>query len=332
MSSSPQSALTGLQQNDYVTLAILTAVGYDYVLTFSNEIEYIWTKPWTWVSTLFILVRYVGLYTLAWFIRVPTLVGSSFLPGPDKTYVFVLPSLSGLFDTTDVYQTVLPTATALVGYVTAATFQILDFSYCIVSPTPRLWTTVITVPSLQITHSAAVCMLAIVQFVRQSLQIYYATKQWQLNRYMSLLVQQGILYFLAYVPVSFCPSVHSAVVKKRLPMELTITVRRSIFLFTLMNVLAAAGKLGSGLWQLILSVAAEFVPLYTLTPRFIISIRELYARDVQDNRGEGIDTGFGLLSRRGAGGTAMVFADVEQNEGVEGIEEIPRDVGMTQTE
>jgi hypothetical protein len=50
-------------------------------------------------------------------------------------------------------------------------------------------------------------------------------------------------------------------------------------------------------------------------------------------RGEGIDTGFGLsLSGRGAGGTAIVFADVEQNEGSEDIEEVPREVGTTQPE
>ncbi|KAF8135154.1 hypothetical protein EV363DRAFT_1447915 [Boletus edulis] len=136
--------------------------------------------------------------------------------------------------------------------------------------------------------------------------MYRARKQWQINQYMSLLVQQGILYFLA------------------------------IFLFTLMNALAAAGKLGSGLSQLILSVIAEFVPMWTLIPRFIISVRELYARDVQISRGEGIDTGFGLSSGRSAGEKAMVFADVEQDEGPEDveetqrdIEEIPRDVGTT---
>lgn len=61
-----------------------------------------------------------------------------------------------------------------------------------------------------------------------------------------------------------------------------------------------------------------YVPMYTLTPRFILSIRELYARDVQGRRGEGIDNGFGLLSTdRGAVGTAMVFADVEPNEELE---------------
>ncbi|KAF8442257.1 hypothetical protein L210DRAFT_3202252 [Boletus edulis BED1] len=64
MSSAIQSALTSLQQNNYVTLAILTVLGYDYALAFSNEIEYIWNKPWTWVSTLYILVRYVGIYNL----------------------------------------------------------------------------------------------------------------------------------------------------------------------------------------------------------------------------------------------------------------------------
>ncbi|KAF8553928.1 hypothetical protein OG21DRAFT_1175995 [Imleria badia] len=44
MSSAIQSALTSLQQNNYVSLAILTALGHDYVLTFSNEIEYIWVS------------------------------------------------------------------------------------------------------------------------------------------------------------------------------------------------------------------------------------------------------------------------------------------------
>ncbi|KAF8442243.1 hypothetical protein L210DRAFT_3536131 [Boletus edulis BED1] len=76
--------------------------------------------------------------------------------------------------------------------------------------------------------------------------------------------------------------------------------------------------------------------MWTLIPRFIISVRELYARDVQISRGEGIDTGFGLSSGRSAGEKAMVFADVEQDEGPEDveetqrdIEEIPRDVGTT---
>ncbi|KAF8452718.1 hypothetical protein L210DRAFT_2053440 [Boletus edulis BED1] len=60
MSSDVQSALTFLQLNDYISLVIATAVIYDYFLTISNEVAYIWKRPWTIVSTLFLLVRYVG--------------------------------------------------------------------------------------------------------------------------------------------------------------------------------------------------------------------------------------------------------------------------------
>ncbi|KAG6369703.1 hypothetical protein JVT61DRAFT_14131 [Boletus reticuloceps] len=44
---------------------------------------------------------------------------------------------------------------------------------------------------------AAIYLLAIVQFVRQSLQMYSVTRQSQLN--INLLVRQDILYFFACV-------------------------------------------------------------------------------------------------------------------------------------
>ncbi|KAI9566859.1 hypothetical protein HD554DRAFT_2174024 [Boletus coccyginus] len=97
-SSALQSELTNLQQNNYVTLAILISVGYDYVLTLSDEIEHIWARPWTRMSTLFVLVRYCGLYYLV----ISCLIGSSFLPAPAETYVLVLPSFSRFHNTSDV--------------------------------------------------------------------------------------------------------------------------------------------------------------------------------------------------------------------------------------
>ena len=105
------------------------------------------------------------------------------------------------------YTNWLPTTTSLAGYHKAATIQILDFSFCVVGSTSLIWTKVATI--LQITHGAAMCMLALVRFVRQSLQMYPATKQWQINRYMGLLVREGILYFLVYVPISSRPSTSS---------------------------------------------------------------------------------------------------------------------------
>jgi len=329
MSSALQSVLTSLQQNDYTTLAILTAVGYDYVLTFSNEIEYIWSKPWTWVSTLFILVRYFGLCCIV----IISLVGSSFLPGPAKTcqiiviingwilslfigaadFVMILRvwamynrsrlmlgALLVLFSL-EIILVIVPAAfISDPKNVSAATIQILDFSYCVVGFTPVIWTQVAAI--LQITHGTVMCMLAFVQFVRQSLQMYRVTKQWQLDRYMNLLVRQGILYFLV------------------------------IFVTSLINVFVVSGGFPTG-WQGILLFLLQYVPLFTLIPRFILSIREMYARDVHGRRGSGIDTGFGLSSSgRDAGGTAVVFADVEQDEDLECVGEASMEVGTTQPE
>ncbi|KAF8549537.1 hypothetical protein OG21DRAFT_1488441 [Imleria badia] len=358
MASSLQFALTTLQQNNSWSLAVLTAIGYDYILTFSNE-NTSGANPGPWCQCYSFLcvsefeVRYVGLCNLI----INMLQGSSFVPGPTKMYVFTLPSLLGLPDVPDFYKTVVSTPTQvymiylwsflpffgaaefvmilriwamynrstlilsvlltffsleMISTVLAtavysaprnqlvATIQILNFSYCVGQPTSLIWTKVANI--LQMTHGAVVCTLAIFQFVRQLLRMYHATKQWQLNRYMSLLVKQGLLYFLA------------------------------VFLLNLINVLAASGKLPAGGWQLLVVLTLEFVPMYTLSPRFILSTRELYARDVQGRCVGGIDSGFGLsLSGCEAVGT-IVFADVEQNERSEDVEEIAMEVVTSQPE
>lgn len=64
------------------------------------------------------------------------------------------------------------------------------------------------------------------------------------------------------------------------------------------------------------------MPVFTLTPRFILSLRALYACDVRNRCGSGIDTGFGLsesLFNAGMGLTAIAFA--EQDEEAQGGEE-----------
>jgi hypothetical protein len=42
------------------------------------------------------------------------------------------------------------------------------------------------------------CILAVAKFVRQSLEIHKALKQWRSDRYMKLFVRESILYFIAY--------------------------------------------------------------------------------------------------------------------------------------
>ena len=163
--------------------------------------------------------------------------------------------------------------------------------------------------------------------------MHRATKSWQLNQYMSLLVKQGILYFLMYVlscPFPAGPPLPPMLAKKPITDR---TIRYSVFMYSLINVLANIGTLPAGESQLIVIAVLQYVPILTQAPRFIMGIRELHAHDVQGRRGDGIDTGFGLSSsNRGAGEMAVMFSDVGRIGGLEDIEEIQMEVpvGMTQ--
>ncbi|KAF8126741.1 hypothetical protein EV363DRAFT_1401554 [Boletus edulis] len=142
-----------------------------------------------------------------------------------------------------------------------------------------------------------------IQFLRQSLRMYRATKQWQLSRYMNLLFREGVIYFL--VTLAF---------------GLVNIQTQHIFVTLPVKWLSAVLRVGSN------------VPVFTLPPRFILSIRALYARDLRDRRGYGIDTGFGIssLGNSSVGGTAIVFADMEGSEGSQQDEEIRMEEGEDQ--
>ncbi|KIK76399.1 hypothetical protein PAXRUDRAFT_835377 [Paxillus rubicundulus Ve08.2h10] len=59
--SSLDTALDNLQMLDYMNVAGAVAVFYDYVLTFSCEVDLIWGKSWSTMTILFIAARYLGL-------------------------------------------------------------------------------------------------------------------------------------------------------------------------------------------------------------------------------------------------------------------------------
>ena len=109
------------------------------------------------------------------------------------------------------------------------------------------------------------------------------------------------------------------------------TFHHSAFQYNLTAILANTGKLPAGGWGYVVLLIIQAVPICTLTPRFIMNIRALYARDAHCVRGEGIDTGFGLSSICDVG-SVVVFMDVEQIGEVEGVEEAPRAGGSTQPE
>ncbi|KAF8428915.1 hypothetical protein L210DRAFT_3563711 [Boletus edulis BED1] len=219
MSSDLQSLLEPVVLNNYITLVIITAVVYDYVLTFSREIEYIWCKPWTRVSAMFVVVRYIG---LCW-VLTSALNGSSFVPGPLEacravtllsywTFVVFI-SAANLVMILRVYtlwnrsrvtlwillficaaQIITDVAfDSIYGnlntHLSVTIVRVFNSSFCnssfVNDPPTRGFYSALAAPRLLL--AAALLILAVFQTVKQSVELYKATKQWQPNRYVKQL-------------------------------------------------------------------------------------------------------------------------------------------------
>ncbi|KAF8419129.1 hypothetical protein L210DRAFT_3766728 [Boletus edulis BED1] len=327
MSSDIQTTLELLVINNYLSLASIGVVVYDYILTFSREsisgyglAQYqsdttsptlLQSRPWTWVSTMFVVVRYVG---LCWF-TTNALNGDSFVPGPlEKGTVMyqvsgwafiVFLSVTDLVMILRVYamwnrsRTILSIllliyvpqnilTVVLNGiynnpntYLSVTLAQVLDFSSCSISfiNTPSRLYVYRAAPRLVL--AAVLVILAVSQTLKQSFEMYKATKQWQPNRYMQKLVGDGVLYFIVNV------------------------------LYQIDYVLTSVAPPNDTVFFL---SAFLYIAFYTLIPRFIISIRELYDHDIRGRFH--IDTGFGVQSRSNVGPdttmSGMVFVDGNQ--------------------
>ncbi|KAF8439990.1 hypothetical protein L210DRAFT_2194096 [Boletus edulis BED1] len=316
MSASPdlQFALQLLWTNDYSALIIVTVVAYDYLLTFSSEIDYVWLRPWTWISTMFLLVRYVGISTAILY----ALGGTTFIPGPvivctavSMINVWLIPVFLAAADLVMIVRVyaiwnrskrilvallLLFVAQVILSFVYAGFHsntssylsvtvgQILDFSFCNYSvlSNPGMLDVYSSTGS-RLALGAILLVLAVTPILKQSIEMYKATKRWQPNRYLQLLVKDGIIYFVANT------------------------------LFDVMSIINVDTL------PLLFVASLSTVFLFPLMPRFIISVRELYDSEL---RVHGIDTGFGALSHpissRNAVVSSIAFADVTPGQVVEG--------------
>ena len=88
----------------------------------------------------------------------------------------------------------------------------------------------------------------------------------------------------------------------------------SILLFSLERILGDINLSWNYGWEVVLGTIVGYVPPFVLTPRLVLSLREVYARDLQGRCGSDIDTAFGLTSSGSAAVTSqIVFADGGQN-------------------
>ncbi|KIJ08288.1 hypothetical protein PAXINDRAFT_102632 [Paxillus involutus ATCC 200175] len=315
MSSEIQSILTSVQLNDYASVAVATAVGYDFILTFINEIDHVWVGKLSLSHLLPLIipkeetlvlgvdaihsrayqVRYAGCLN----VMLVAFFGSTMVPGP----VIVRPiAFSYSFPETDpdssdfdrklglkvVTLLVLMIlriyamynrsrrilAILLVIYIPTLVLSITSAAY---STAQKFYLSVLAVADVKIcvmgindiahvvTYAIVarlvigtlLCILAVAKFVRQSLEMHKALKQWRSDRYMKLFARESILYFIANL-------------------ILNVATYLSI----------------SGTLYIVLSIISCVFP-YVLAARFVLSVRDLYSHAV----GEHVDTGFGAVSQ-----------------------------------
>ncbi|KAN0081362.1 hypothetical protein V8E55_008986 [Tylopilus felleus] len=295
MSSDLQSALELLQLNDYASVVMITAVVYDYFLTLSREIEYIWCRPWTWVSALFVMVRYLG---LCWAI-LTALPGSTFVPGPVKVStalyvsstcvfpifiaaanlimilrVYAIWNQSGriLFFLLSIYVPGVISSFVFVGlysnpntYLSITVLRLAaHFSICSVTfnNTPMLLFMYMEIPRFVL--GVAILVLTVIRAWRQLVEMYKATKQWRLNQCIQQLVRDGIIYFLMNALYNVSTGFNN---------EPSINSTAMLVLDT-----------------------ACITAIAVMMPRFIINVRELYD-PVLRGVWEGIDPGFRVFPR-----------------------------------
>jgi len=187
----------------------------------------------------------------------------------------------GIFDNSDIDATV-------------GTSQVLSYSVCTalysaIGPyTDYLETLLVLFDALLLT-------LAFVPLLKQSIAMYKVTgRRWEPNRYMSMIVKEGLAYFF-------------------------------------MNLLSMVVVVVNGdpllpIWFLI-GASLQTIIMYPTIPRFVISMRELFDKDSR-GRLEGIDSAFGISSRSGnVSGrdhsiTEIVFVDGTSHPDEEGGETI----------
>ena len=183
--------------------------------------------------------------------------------------------------------------------------QVLNLSRCAIQHGSLALTKVVDI--VLIVLGAVMCLLTLFRFMKELLTMYNATKRVLMSRYMYLLAWEGLIYFLAYVPLSLESTSQCSV------------ITNSILSYALTAMLLNLELVPIDGWSLMLLVPLHYIPTFTLVPRFILDLRKLYARDLRGRRGN-IDTAFGFVSDIAV--STMAFADTLQEDEEEQVNEM----------
>ncbi|KAF8547005.1 hypothetical protein OG21DRAFT_1527454 [Imleria badia] len=308
MSSNLQSALEFLQAVNYTSLAIITAVIYDYLLTFSKEVEYVWVRryqlPTQALDSGFhnVCCAHNATMLKSWWLLY-VLRGTTFMPGPVKFHRCTAIILA-------------------IGWEYSIFHAVADL--VMILRVYAMWN-----------ESKRILYILLVLYVPQVMVSFIFTGIFDNpNKYLSSITVQVGNFSYCYASSSsntqsqrFASHMIDSSLQFVLSVTLLIlagfqTLKQSVEIYRVTK----QWKLNQYLKQLmedgivyflVTKQYFKFINLRNETlmmPRFIISIRVLY-----DRRRQGIDTGFGVLSRPVATENAVVsaiaFADVNPGQG-----------------
>ncbi|KAG1812773.1 uncharacterized protein BJ212DRAFT_1578527 [Suillus subaureus] len=57
-----EQEVAGLLWNNYISVPMFTLMSYEYLLLLDKEVKYVWERPWSIMSLLYLIVRYFGLF------------------------------------------------------------------------------------------------------------------------------------------------------------------------------------------------------------------------------------------------------------------------------
>jgi len=181
------------------------------------------------VSTLFVIIRYLGLSGF----MIELFMGTTFVPGPATLcevlnvfsslwalFVYICAAdlvmilrlwamynrsriVLGILLTSYLGQIVASTVSSIIysnpKRLIAVVNKTLDLSFCSVIASANVWNEVALL--CQLIHAGIMCTLVIIQFIILSVQMYRATRHWRLGPLFNLLVMEGMTYFFCHLDV-----------------------------------------------------------------------------------------------------------------------------------
>ncbi|KAH7888232.1 hypothetical protein F5I97DRAFT_1926653 [Phlebopus sp. FC_14] len=179
--------LQAIQLANFCDAAAVALVCYDTVLMFPREVKYVWRKPWSTMSTLYVIARYLGI-ALAFNFWACVAVDRF-----ENFGIFVYTIIAEAIMSLRIYAMYLRSKIILVILVASMlTENRRRLAVAVVIFGPQSGISGIVVNIL-------LFLLAFGRFVKHALEMHRMLHRWKVNDLMRVLVRDSIVYFFLHM-------------------------------------------------------------------------------------------------------------------------------------